>query len=300
MEKTIRWLFSHPDEDILKYKKVRDFLETQKVYISLTTSPTRISKLRNVIRTLNLQHVEKIILNIPHYYSRDKSTYEIPEYLKNHRKVVINRIEEDVGPLSKIVPGIEYVRENRPAHLVAKDIVISVDDDTGYGWAMVGQYIKLIAVNGYDVVAASAEPLTRPCWHIENDEAWPMKSNTLIVEGFAGIGYRVGAINTETMRAIVAKEKELGAGKNCFNSDDMVISYSLALEGIDRFHVDNRYYNADMLRQFPYGMEADALHRGAGDTGLAKEASVANINANEVKYKRCYNFMTTHFPARVH
>jgi hypothetical protein len=294
LESTIRWLVTRPSEDILKFKKVKDFLDTQKVYVSMTTSPTRIRYVMNVIRTLNLDYVEKIFINIPEHFGRDQSTYEVPDSLLKHPKIFVNVIPKDLGPITKIIPAVDYIRANRPAELVDNDLVVSVDDDTGYPYGMMGDIIKHMVLQGLDVAGGSTRSIRVDDWHMEHPELWPMLDDDAVIEGFGGIGYRIGATNTEKMRQMIRKEEELGKGKSCYLSDDLVISYALALDGVHRYQITSSFFNLSMIRQYPYGMEADALHRGAGDNALAKENTG---NANDLKYNRCFGFLAKHFPA---
>ncbi len=51
-----------PVRDLSKDKAVKDFLSNHKVYVSLTTSPTIISKISRMLETLDLTYVEKVFL----------------------------------------------------------------------------------------------------------------------------------------------------------------------------------------------------------------------------------------------
>ena len=131
-------------------------------------------------------------------------------------------------------------------------------------------------------------------WGLRED-LWP-EADQNVLEGYGGIAYRVGDVDHERMLEIVAKQFALEGGNSCYLSDDIVINYVLASRGIRRGEINNRFFNYDLLTQYSYGFEADALHRGAGvnrNTGIQGEADI-----NRGKYLDCYRFMTKEFPMR--
>ena len=54
-----------PVRNLRKYPKVMKFLEKNKVYITLTTSPIRLSKLTAALATLDFTYLEKIFIVLP-------------------------------------------------------------------------------------------------------------------------------------------------------------------------------------------------------------------------------------------
>ena len=54
-----------PVRDLRKYPKVMKFLEKNKVYITLTTSPIRLSKLTAALATIDFTYLEKIFIVLP-------------------------------------------------------------------------------------------------------------------------------------------------------------------------------------------------------------------------------------------
>jgi outer membrane lipoprotein-sorting protein len=283
-------LHNYPSEDITKLQKVRDYLSKHKVYISLTTSPTRIKYLHHVFNSLNLEHVDKIILSIPKLYGRDQKPYAIPDHIKNYNKLIINQIEKDLGPITKLIPAIKYVLENSSDPKFASDnIIITVDDDTGYPRGMVNEIIKQMVDSDNTVVGASTQPLS--FWDLPSDN-WPDKMSSDVIEGFGGVGYKPRFVDYATMLEISKKMREQKSDMSCYLSDDMVISYVLALKGIRRHQIISPYYQLDMVMQYPYGFNEDALHRGGGDSELAKE-NLHNVNAK--KYRKCFEFMVANY-----
>lgn len=106
--------------------------------ISLTTLPSRIKNIRPTIASLCDQTIqpEKIILNIPKESRREKCGYVIPEFLKNNPLVLINEVEEDLGPATKLLPTLKkYWNEHEQK-------IIVVDDDEIYPKMLVENYLK--------------------------------------------------------------------------------------------------------------------------------------------------------------
>ena len=64
-----------PVRDLRKYPKVMKFLEKNKVYITLTTSPIRLSKLTAALATIDSTYLDKIFIVLPQQYGRDKAKY---------------------------------------------------------------------------------------------------------------------------------------------------------------------------------------------------------------------------------
>lgn len=109
----------------IKYKKGGANKIT--IIASLTTIPSRIDKLQEVInrilnQTITIDHVE---INIPHIFERTKEEYIIPDWLNNMDKVKIYRTE-DYGPATKVVPTFIRYKDNPNVY------VWSCDDDYYY------------------------------------------------------------------------------------------------------------------------------------------------------------------------
>ena len=112
------YLYNYISKRKLKHTK-------PKVYISLTTIPSRMDNIRPLVDSLLQQtlDIDGVILNIPHYSIRFKSDYSIPDYLQNyHPKLKINRCK-DYGPGTKLLGALETIHFNK------QDVIIIVDDD---------------------------------------------------------------------------------------------------------------------------------------------------------------------------
>ena len=280
VQEAISWLNNRPNEDVKKDPKVREFFANHKVYISLTSSPKRLAKIIYVLNTLDLSLVEKVLVSIPYQFGRDGSKYEIPDAIENHEKIEIIRIEKDLGPITKLVPAVEFLKDLGEE----ESLVITVDDDIGYPIGMVGQIAKFFAYSSRTVFASSTRPISS--WNLDGRK-WPDQDET-VVEGFGGIGYWVQDVDTEQMKSIAARQEEEGLGRSCFLSDDIVISFVLAGSKVRRQQIKNKYYHPNQILPFYYGLEEDALHRGAGSV----ENKIYEHDINEEKYRKCYHYLT--------
>lgn len=108
-----------------------NFYPFQPYYFSLTTIPSRISKLNLVIESLCNQIIkpEKIFVNIPKYYNRFSVSYEdldIPSFPDN---VVINICDEDYGAATKFLPmmNINNIDDDVPIIIVDDDFIYDVN-----------------------------------------------------------------------------------------------------------------------------------------------------------------------------
>jgi predicted ferric reductase len=106
------------------------------IYISLTTVPIRISTWnqfqKNINSLLNQNTTQdyQVILNIPYFYKNNNNEeYTIPEELKQlaskNSKLIINRVNNDSGPIVKITGVLEVSKD-------PNDILIVCDDDHIY------------------------------------------------------------------------------------------------------------------------------------------------------------------------
>ncbi len=141
-----------PVRDLKQYPEIMDYLEKHPVYISVTTSPNRIGYLHHVIETLDLTFVKNVLVNLPLVYERTKEKYDeqLVSAITHIPKVKVLRGENDLGPITKLIPGIKYALHQDPDSLV-----ITIDDDIGYNKALINEIIYQIVVNKGATVSGS-------------------------------------------------------------------------------------------------------------------------------------------------
>ena len=128
MSKTILLIFCITI--LLLLKKKEHFKSKDKIYISLTTIPSRIEKLEPILDSLLDQQIEieKILLNIPKYSIRFKKEYKIPKFLKKDKfknKIEIIRCN-DYGPGTKLLGCLDYFDNYKNKE---NTYIIIIDDD---------------------------------------------------------------------------------------------------------------------------------------------------------------------------
>lgn len=109
------------------YSKKRRVKSQEKVIVSLTTTPQRISVIYPTLSSLLDQtvRVDQIVINVP-WVSRKGIEYHIPGWLKKLKSVTVMRVENDEGPATKLLPTL------RREGLNSKIRIIVFDDDNIY------------------------------------------------------------------------------------------------------------------------------------------------------------------------
>ena len=105
------------------------------IFISLTTTPKRIPKIFETLKSLLDQSVkvDKIYVCIPYTFKRTGEPYQVPELLLNLKSVEIVRCE-DFGPGTKLLPILNIVSPD--------DKIIYLDDDNIYPYTLVETLVK--------------------------------------------------------------------------------------------------------------------------------------------------------------
>ena len=104
------------------------------IYISLTTIPERLIDpwfYNNLLHLMNLNGNYKVILNIPYHYKKNNEKYIIPDNIRElkKKKLIINRIKEDYGPLTKLYGPLlnDDISDNSAILICDDDIVYNKD-----------------------------------------------------------------------------------------------------------------------------------------------------------------------------
>ena len=77
------------------------------IYVTLTTIPERLVHpwfYKNLQHLMNLNGFYTVVLNVPYHFKRNNEPYIIPENVQDLEKdnLIINRVKEDYGPLTKL------------------------------------------------------------------------------------------------------------------------------------------------------------------------------------------------------
>lgn len=235
------------------------FLEDNKVYLSITTSPSRISEVIHTLNTLDLENVEKVFLTLPQRFSRTQETYDIPKELLNFPKLEILRVDEDLGPATKLIPAYEKLQQDK-----ANGILITIDDDVAYAYSLVNEMIYAAAHNPNAVHSGSSVPYANyGVTHknakrketIKLPDGSRIKEND-IVKGVSAIAYPLNLPKafSEEVRSYARMSPA------AFHSDDLTISAALEFFEIPRYQIDNELYSEHHNIPLPHSRDSDALH----------------------------------------
>ena len=109
-----------------------------RVVVSLTTIPSRLTRLRPTLNSLLTQDYQPtaIYLAVPSQSMREQKPYQMPEWLPEYPAVTVIDCERDWGPASKLLPTLLAERE-RP-----DTMIIVVDDDNVYPREMVRTFVQ--------------------------------------------------------------------------------------------------------------------------------------------------------------
>ena len=230
-----------------------------RVWVSLTTTPGRIDKMEKTIQSLLMQYfpAEKIVINIPYVFGRDGSTYIIPEWLEKlvfSNLVVINRIEEDFGAISKLLPTLDLIPYEDDVWIA------TADDDIDYLPHQLETYARMNEVFTVKPAMALSGCFLRRKGNKLVIE--PSKKTELVdvVEGYSLVMYHRSffqpSFNEYVMKCV--------ANDDLKKSDDLVISNWLHLNKIQVLQVGVPWCSRGRLwgekRVLDYGNGKDALH----------------------------------------
>jgi len=252
-----------PVRDIRGNPLFRDFIdEGHRIYVSITTKPSRAKYLPQIIGQLDLTHIEKVFVALPLIYAHTGARYVVPEKLKGNPKVEILVPTVDLGPATKLIPAVERVRAKDP-----KSRIITIDDDIAYPRPVINE---LILASLYEPEAVIGVVGTYLSYFIKEARGFPTSAQKAgphrdiiyqqedIIEGYGSIIYQAGMVDTERLRWW------LDDGPEAFVSDDLLINLGLEAVGIPRFSIQSNYVRRNDIIQLPYGFYEDALHLGEG------------------------------------
>lgn len=255
-------------EDVRRITEVGAYLEKHPVYVSLTTSPERLPKILPVLKTIDLSLVSEILLVLPkRFRNTEKYPEPLPDEIVKFPKLKVLRPEFDFGPISKLIPSVEYAKAKDP-----KAIVMTMDDDTGAPIGIFGQLLKRI-ITSKKTIAVGSRGGASGDFNIQSkvfanrcEENGPCD----MIEGYGVNAFLVESVPVDDMKKLSQKSSK------CRLGDDVVINYALAKHGVERQRVTNKFVGS--IVSFDFGFGADALHRQ---------------NDYKVSYNECVQAMET-------
>jgi hypothetical protein len=228
-----------------------------RVVVSMTTIPSRLTRLRPTLNSLLTQDYPPtaIYLAVPRRSVREQKPYQRPDWLAEYPAVTLIDCERDWGPASKLLPTLLAERD-RPDTLV-----IAVDDDNIYPREMVGTFVKFsrelpdaaLCFRGHVVAGGWKE--SRAVFGTRVSAPTRMD----IVTGCGGILVKPRFFDG----AVFDYE---GAPASAFFVDDIWISGHLARRGVRRYLIPSPaafVYLGTLTTWWTPGLDKDANRRGS-------------------------------------
>jgi hypothetical protein len=217
--------------------------------VSLTTSPTRISKIKPMLDSVMAQTYkpDRIILNLPKVFGRTGDTFALPlpDFITNNPLIQVNFCD-DLGPSTKIISSIPLVSN-------PNTYIISVDDDIYYPPYLFSLYMKYSRRFPNCIITGTT--------FIENGGPQTPGKVVDFLEGFSGVLYRRDYFSQELLSDFYKHINE----KSCRLGDDFYLSNlfkkwnrKIVSVGID---VSHHQFNPQLVSPLEYGLKDDALHK---------------------------------------
>tara|TARA_B110000285_G_C14930189_1_gene516952 strand:- start:49 stop:813 length:765 start_codon:yes stop_codon:yes gene_type:complete len=208
---------------ILLVLLVLSYKATRPIVVSMTTIPERITshKIHKTINSILEQSypVERFYINIPYKTMKNKPYPEdmIDTLIQQYPSVIFNRVENDLGPITKLVPTLSHVHVG--------EWIALIDDDTVYNKDMI---TNLVDSDG-DAVGYAGR-LKDGLSYITSENV-QQGTECEFLETFAGVLYK----------AELFDDFKTDTDSTCVNQDDIVIGRHLERQGVKRFVIQSRF-----------------------------------------------------------
>lgn len=215
--------------------------------VSITSIPSRFKYLPQIVKNLTHQGAKEVLVNIPHEYNRwPNEKVDVPQELYHIEGARVIR-GADYGP------GTVYMAPLDIQH--SAKYLLAVDDDTAYPTNLLSTLHGAIkedpcvwCTSGFRIPEFLEKGGAIPRYHREEVD---------VSEGYGGVmvdmeWLRNGRAYFEWMRAEYTYH------------DDLLLGNTMAHMGIPRKSWCDATLNLQMIRQYNFGMEEDALWRQGG------------------------------------
>eukprot|EP00053_Salpingoeca_punica_P013491 m.122047 g.122047 ORF g.122047 m.122047 type:complete len:330 (+) comp16215_c1_seq2:339-1328(+) len=240
-------LFTEPGPlTIMHIPPPADWMPTSRLVVSLTTTPSAVEHLRDVLGSLGKQTLQPdaIYVNLPLRNARTQEPYVVPSWLETFLpNIRVLRPQVDVGPLCKLLPA-----------LVAEDahdtIVITVDDDKIYppevlrhlAWYAEMDPTLAVGMCGYSFMS-----MPKPEEVVGVNVPWMFRGEhgrtVEVLQGVCGVAYRRGFFPD--------LEKLSKPAKECFTTDDLWISgYLATVSKVPRVLIPGKWHSRLTLESY--------------------------------------------------
>jgi hypothetical protein len=234
-----------------------------RLVVTMTTSPQRISKIKPVIDCIMLQTItpNRIYLNLPYIFKRNNSTFDtpLPTFITNNPLIYVNWCE-DIGPATKIIPTVQL--ETDP-----ETLIMSIDDDIYYPPKLLETFLAFSNIYPNACITGSSfiDDKTKKTPHEKYG------TYVQLLEGFSGVLYKQKFLKNIDI-SLIHQYK-------CFYlSDDFYLSNELLKQNIPIIKISGLYDAIHNIKPLEYGLNSDALHKQF-------------ILGNHLNYKKCSDIL---------
>ena len=223
-----------PVRQLTNNPSLQKFLSQHPVYLVMTSIPSRIDRVPDILNIIDKTFIHEIIVSLPYTLKRTGQAYHIPTSLPNIEKVRILRTNEDYGPITKLLPALLEIHKTQK-----NAIVIVIDDDHFYPKGLVQEFIyafwKSDQKTAFSGGVGQFGDHTQPPLLYEVDldtlhDVWP-DDNPQLLHGAYAMGLFSHHVDTQWIQMALKYEQNLGKN-DCFLSDDLIISTALRQKGI--------------------------------------------------------------------
>lgn len=225
----VKWCQSRVTQTMIDHSL--ELLQERKIFISLTTIPSRANKLDQVLKSLLSQSlspvIDKIFLVIPSKFRRNGTAYQITKkwYFKDPRIEII-KDTPDYGPLSKLF-SLLYGRNK--VSIRNQDLILTADDDHLYPrhWALYLTWLHLNQPKVKAIYGLKGRHLNLD--KMVNSSSKTKPENVDLLKGELGVCYP-----RKYLGDLQKMIKQIMFSKECYNSDDLLIANHCARHQIGR------------------------------------------------------------------
>lgn len=246
-----------------------------RVVVSMTTIPSRVSKIRPMLESVLAQtrKPDRTVLWLPPYCVKENTPYDIPADLK--RWMIVNDIEIancgcDWGSATKLIPTLFSEDDD-------DTVIITLDDDVSYELHTVEELVAA-SEKWSDVSLGFMGGIAGPTFiHAEQMNMLGQERGAVdVLGGYRGILYRRKMFDW----SVVGELNEL-LNEGPFVVDDQLFGMNLRRRGIGRFVIRTMYPNPNNTLNFKFLN----LGKGIYDEGNSKLAE-DSLHRLEALYER--------------
>jgi len=238
--------------------------------ISLTTVPWRINdSLLTVLDSLSKQPLQ-VIVNIPlNYIKWTNDIIEIPNIFEKYKNVIIHRNEIDYGPATKLIGGLEYVKNHVEYNHIK--YIITVDDDHMFTNPVesINAWFRESEKNPDYALTLGGIKLNNFPYHFQNGLGYGTVGNFVDgVAGYRSVLYPIEKIKNSDVIYNLKNQLPLGI----FNDDDAYFGMVLSVLGIPLFAINDEN-----------GFDIQGLHDGK--SAVSDNTDIARCDNEELLYQ---------------